>query len=155
MTYKIFCDIRYIIGSFLVIISIFSLYLVNIKSFLINDKTFHYNFNKAVLDKSRILDLEGDDIIVFLHIQKTGGSTFGRHLVKNLVVEPPCEWTPNKKACHCVTKNNRLWLFSRYSIGWRCGLHADWTELHDCVEEWFEENDVRSRKIRRLVVEGE
>ena len=22
---------------------------------------------------------------------------------------------------------------SRYSTGWACGLHADWTELKECV----------------------
>jgi len=26
------------------------------------------------------------------------------------------------------------WLFSRYSTGWKCGLHPDWTELVGCVD---------------------
>ncbi|XP_078738921.1 uncharacterized protein LOC144952400 [Lampetra fluviatilis] len=30
------------------------------------------------------------------------------------------------------------WLFSRFSTGWRCGLHADWTELRACVPALFE-----------------
>jgi len=28
-------------------------------------------------------------------------------------------------------------LFSRYSTGWRCGLHADWTELTGCVDKYL------------------
>ena len=25
------------------------------------------------------------------------------------------------------------WIFSRFSSDWACGVHADWTELNDCV----------------------
>ena len=28
---------------------------------------------------------------------------------------------------------HRYWLFSRYSTGWKCGLHADYTELTECL----------------------
>ena len=110
-----------------------------------------YNFSKHDLDKSRQIDREGNDVLVYLHIQKTGGASFGRHLVHNLEVDPPCICEENRKKCHCVTKNNRIWLFSRHSTGWMCGLHADWTELTDCVDQWFHDNDVPSRKSRRLV----
>ena len=115
-----------------------------------SDTSFHYKFNKDALDKTRQINLEGDDILVYLHIQKTGGASFGRHLVHNLDVDPPCECFPGVKRCRCFTKNNRIYLFSRHSTGWACGLHADWTELHDCVEEWFKSNDVISRTLRRL-----
>jgi hypothetical protein len=40
-----------------------------------------------------------------------------------------------------------MWLFSRYSTGWRCGLHADWTELKDCVAEYL--NDKEGYRDRR------
>ena len=116
------------------------------------DLAFHYEFNQNTLDKSRHIDLESNDILVFVHIQKTGGSTFGRNLVKNLDVDPPCQCFPNKKGCSCRTKNNQLWLFSRYSTGWVCGVHADWTEINDCMEEWFQKHDVKSRKRRRFVL---
>merc|ERR1712037_1084823 len=55
--------------------------------------------------------------------------------------------------CECFTPNGRYkdkngeldvtegegrnWLFSRYSTGWRCGLHADWTELTGCVDNYL------------------
>lgn len=43
-----------------------------------------------------------------------------------------------KKRCNCLRPNNNreFWLFSRYSTGWACGLHADYTELFvsGCVD---------------------
>lgn len=41
-----------------------------------------------------------------------------------------CTCQRKKKRCYCFRPNrNENWLFSRYSTGWKCGLHADWTEL--------------------------
>ncbi|CAG5127322.1 unnamed protein product [Candidula unifasciata] len=111
-------------------------------------KVFKHNFSEAVLNKERRLNLEGEDVLIYLHIQKTGGATFGRHLVHNLDVDFPCECKAHIKKCVCVTRNSRRWLFSRHATGWMCGLHADWTELTDCVDKWFKRNDVKSRKHR-------
>lgn len=50
-------------------------------------------------------------------------------------------------------ESNRYWLFSRYSMGWKCGLHADWTELTDgCVERTMdpESEKRKSGQKRRL-----
>ena len=77
--------------------------------------------------------IEGEYVIVFLHIQKTGGSIFGRHLVKNIDLQKPCLCYKDQKRCDCKNSKNRIWLVSRYSTGWMCGLHADWTELQNCV----------------------
>ncbi|XP_073530348.1 heparan-sulfate 6-O-sulfotransferase 1 isoform X1 [Phyllobates terribilis] len=86
------------------------------------------------LDRSLTFDMKGNDVIVFLHIQKTGGTTFGRHLVQNVRLEVPCDCRPGQKKCTCYRPNRRdTWLFSRFSTGWSCGLHADWTELTSCV----------------------
>lgn len=48
-------------------------------------------------------------------------------------------WFAFKRRCECFRPNsvNSNWLFSRYSIGWKCGLHADWTELRECVDEYL------------------
>ncbi|KAK6195799.1 hypothetical protein SNE40_001154 [Patella caerulea] len=95
------------------------------------------------------IDFEKEDVIVFLHIQKTGGTFFGRNLVKNLDVDPPCICGfKGKKRCDCFTKNRKIWLFSRYSTGWLCGLHADWTELKSCVESKMDEKEGRHRNRR-------
>lgn len=81
-------------------------------------------------------NIQASDVIVFLHIQKTGGTTFGKHLVRHLQLDHPCRCIKYRKRCRCYRPNSktRWWLFSRYSTGWGCGLHADWTELTSCVD---------------------
>ncbi|KAG7248405.1 hypothetical protein CRUP_035719 [Coryphaenoides rupestris] len=86
------------------------------------------------LERHVEFNIRGEDVIVFLHIQKTGGTTFGRHLVQNIDLERPCECKPGQKKCTCHRPGKaESWLFSRFSTGWSCGLHADWTELTNCV----------------------
>ncbi|XP_007258715.2 heparan-sulfate 6-O-sulfotransferase 2 isoform X1 [Astyanax mexicanus] len=93
-----------------------------------------FHFSAADLDRVVDFNIKGDDVIVFLHIQKTGGTTFGRHLVRNIQLERPCECRAGQKKCTCYRPGKReTWLFSRFSTGWSCGLHADWTELTNCV----------------------
>lgn len=86
----------------------------------------------------RVFNISGHDVIVFLHIQKTGGTYFGKNLVKNLVLERKCirsdQIKTTKARFECKRpKSNETWLYSRYSTGWLCGLHADWTTLSSCV----------------------
>jgi len=86
------------------------------------------------------------DVMVFLHIQKTGGTTFGKHLVQDIDLAKPClchrrRNRLNRRKLHCDcfrpgTKDSN-WLFSRYSTGWKCGLHPDWTELTGCVDKYL------------------
>lgn len=99
---------------------------------------------------NRGFDITGRDVIVFLHIQKTGGTTFGRHLVRDLNLETPCICPRKRKRCDCFRPNtiNEQWLFSRYSTGWKCGLHADWTELTDCVESALDEYEGLAKRRR-------
>ncbi|XP_053735042.1 heparan-sulfate 6-O-sulfotransferase 2 isoform X2 [Synchiropus splendidus] len=93
-----------------------------------------FNFSRADLYRAVDFNIKGDDVIVFLHIQKTGGTTFGRHLVRNIQLERPCECHAGQKKCTCYRPGKKeTWLFSRFSTGWSCGLHADWTELTRCV----------------------
>ncbi|KAL0156505.1 hypothetical protein M9458_047751, partial [Cirrhinus mrigala] len=42
-----------------------------------------YYFPIKDLERNIDFEIKGEDVIVFLHIQKTGGTTFGRHLVQN------------------------------------------------------------------------
>jgi len=86
------------------------------------------------------------DVMVFLHIQKTGGTTFGKHLVQDIDLARPClchrrRNRLNRRKLHCDCfrpgTQDRNWLFSRYSTGWKCGLHPDWTELTSCVDKYL------------------
>ena len=116
-----------------------------------------------------------NDVMVFLHIQKTGGTTFERHLVRDIDLEAPCKcihtskkrrkklefddygyrkkWFAGRCDCFRPSTNTNLaltrssWLFSRYNTGWKCGLHADWTELTECVDSYLDaEEGVTNRR---------
>ncbi|GAB0179270.1 heparan-sulfate 6-O-sulfotransferase 3 [Grus japonensis] len=97
--------------------------------------------------------MRGRDVIVFLHIQKTGGTTFGRHLVRNIRLEQPCYCRAGQKkcACHRPGGDKDTWLFSRFSTGWSCGLHADWTELTSCVPAAMERRGCAGNRTLRYV----
>lgn len=61
----------------------------------------------------------------------------------------PCECQRKRKRCYCFRPNrNENWLFSRYSTGWKCGLHADWTELISCVDLELDKNEGEIAKRR-------
>ncbi|XP_029918618.1 heparan-sulfate 6-O-sulfotransferase 2 isoform X2 [Myripristis murdjan] len=112
-----------------------------------------FNFTKADLNRAVDFNIKGDDVIVFLHIQKTGGTTFGRHLVRNIQLERPCECHAGQKKCTCYRPGKKeTWLFSRFSTGWSCGLHADWTELTSCVPSVMDTRDTPPN-LPRLVKE--
>lgn len=106
----------------------------------------------------KYFDFSGEDIMIYLHIQKTGGTTFGRQLVENLpnLCEPRFDKSGKAlKRRHCGRKvensensknsekktdytSENTWIFSRFSTGWACGLHADYTELNECLPEYWE-----------------
>lgn len=82
-------------------------------------------------------------ILVFIHIQKTAGSEFERAIVRRLTFQSQssCQCPTNnqrmkrpnvKLRCNC-TRYNQPWLISRFSVGWLCGVHADWTNYHRCL----------------------
>ncbi|XP_045201171.2 heparan-sulfate 6-O-sulfotransferase 2-like [Mercenaria mercenaria] len=114
-----------------------------------------YNdFEESDIAHSYKVKLDEEDVIVFLHVQKTGGTSFGRHLVKNMDLESPCKCYRKKKRCDCYTKKKTIWLFSRYSTGWMCGLHADWTELTTCVEAAMNKKEklIRPRRYYYITI---
>lgn len=113
-----------------------------------------FNFSKADLNRVVDFNIKGDDVMVFLHIQKTGGTTFGRHLVRNIQLERPCECHAGQKKCTCYRPGKKeTWLFSRFSTGWSCGLHADWTELTSCVPSRMDSREVPENLSRLVTIE--
>lgn len=42
---------------------------------------------EEVLNDEFQFDMDANDVMVFLHIQKTGGTSFGKHLVRDLDLE--------------------------------------------------------------------
>ncbi|XP_013791780.1 heparan-sulfate 6-O-sulfotransferase 3-like [Limulus polyphemus] len=104
--------------------------------------------------KTARFDIRKSDVIVFLHIQKTCGSTFGWHLVRDLDLEKPCQCREEYKICKCYRPNSytRFWLLSRNSLGWKCGIHADWTEMTNCVDLAMNRAEGKVRKRRYFYV---
>lgn len=85
-------------------------------------------------------NIKNEDMMVLLHIQKTGGTTFEKHLVHDLIVPFPCICYDERRRCRCPKQHRKpktagesTWLISRFSTGWICGLHADFEELYDCL----------------------
>ena len=78
---------------------------------------------KETIPYEKNFDINGTDIIVFLHMQKTGGSTFGRHLVFDLQLERRCEKKlikknkKTKKRTCLRPSDDSEWLFSRFTTG--------------------------------------
>uniref|UniRef100_A0A8C9X4I9 Heparan-sulfate 6-O-sulfotransferase n=1 Tax=Sander lucioperca TaxID=283035 RepID=A0A8C9X4I9_SANLU len=115
--------------------------------------TSKFNFTERDLDRHVDFNIRGDDVMVFLHIQKTGGTTFGRHLVKNIQLEQPCDCMPGQRKCTCHRPGRAdSWLFSRFSTGWSCGLHADWTELTSCVPVVMNKRDKKSAQKNKSML---
>ena len=112
-------------------------------------KVFHFNLNK--------------DVLVFVHIQKTGGSDFDRNIVKHLLRNKHNKWIKSCNFIHNSTNNTTIkpilkkikfkkfackrdiaiakqdinWYFSRQTFGWICGLHPDYTDLSKCVKTFY------------------
>ncbi|KAK4473231.1 hypothetical protein MN116_004404 [Schistosoma mekongi] len=85
-------------------------------------------------------------VLVFVHIQKTAGTLVERRLVKDGLVGKTCHCF-GRKRCNCQNPNGNTWLVSRYSTGWLCGLHADLTELQECVDNKL--NKIDRRIVKR------
>lgn len=98
---------------------------------------------EQIRTKNDSFDISSKDIITLLHIQKTGGTSFERHLVQDLQVERPCSCNQDGRRCSCPRRAkddekprlivDSTWLISRFSTGWICGLHPDWGQLTKCL----------------------
>ncbi|XP_017773835.1 PREDICTED: heparan-sulfate 6-O-sulfotransferase 2 isoform X1 [Nicrophorus vespilloides] len=106
-----------------------------------------------MLNDDFAFDMDSHDVMVFLHMQKTGGTSFGKHLVHDLDLQRPCTCPITPKRCYCFRPHsNQSWLFSRYTTGWKCGLHADWTELTNCVDAKLDELEGHIAKRRYFYI---
>jgi len=68
-----------------------------------------------IIGTTEKFDMTSDDVMVFLHIQNTGGNVFVRHIVEDLIIDSPCNCNLNhRKRCQCLRPNrpHSQWLFS-------------------------------------------
>ena len=100
---------------------------------------------------SNAFDPHGRDTLVFLHIPKTGGSDFLRHLVTLMRDgEPLCSFSQlkqkkngKKERAYCprsglvkavpTTPLQDPWFVAEKTIGWHCGLHPFYSEYLSCI----------------------
>ncbi|XP_071111763.1 heparan-sulfate 6-O-sulfotransferase 3-B-like [Haliotis cracherodii] len=112
----------------------------------------HYFLNQDLI-RSFNVSVNGSDVIVFLRIQKTGSTTFARHMQEHFNVSPWCQCNQFlSKQCDCYEKWKSNVLFQRTITDWPCGLHADWTYLHECAEGEMNERHGQEIKQRHLYV---
>jgi len=57
---------------------------------------------RAIIDNDISFNESGSDVMVILHIQKTGGTTFEKHIVQDLTLQQPCVCWKRKKRCSCA-----------------------------------------------------
>ena len=107
-------------------------------------------------------DQTGRDSLVFIHIPKTGGSDFLRHLVTlQQDGQPLCSvyeeaQTSRKKKrergfCprhrgakyNSTTEDVMPWLISEKTLGWHCGLHPFYSEYISCIS-------LESTRVKRI-----
>ena len=97
-------------------------------------------------------------ILVYIHIQKTGGSHFLAHLVSSTRNDKPLCSRPSLKyknklkrkrdivVCpiHSFSEDDNqlpeMWLASEKTYGWVCGLHPFLMEMKDCIPVYYREN---------------
>ena len=98
------------------------------------------------------------DLMVFLHIEKTGGTEFELKLVQNLttydkkkgVWRHACKYYPDRFHKYICTRDGKLhesnyyinnWLYCRPTFGWTCGVHADYTKFLSCFKDNQQNNE--------------
>jgi len=70
---------------------------------------------RAIRDAGVLFNASGSDVLVILHIQKTGGTSFEKHIVQDLVMDKPCICWKKRKRCKCPRplKSEKTFLFLR------------------------------------------
>ncbi|KAH9487904.1 Heparan-sulfate 6-O-sulfotransferase 3-B, partial [Bulinus truncatus] len=96
-------------------------------------------------------NINKSDVMVVMHIQKTGGTTFETFLAHHTNIKPPCHcsvvmYNYKRDVCSCLNNKGQDWMVNRHSTGWVCGVHADFTDLTECVDKWFNSQDNERRR---------
>lgn len=92
------------------------------------------------------------DLLVFIHIEKTGGTLFQDKFVQNLTIfdkkqnktKAACRLRPKNKYYYNCFRDEKItnlssidanWILMRRTVGWLCGVHSDYTKIKACVEK--------------------
>lgn len=120
------------------------------------------HFERRLSSESNFsFDPNGRDALVFIHIPKTGGSAFLRHLVTleaedgalctETISQPGKRervWCPKHRGekYDATLNESNPWLISEKTMGWYCGLHPFYSEYKSCIS-LESKKDVSLRKF--------
>ncbi len=111
------------------------------------------------------------DVLVFLHIQKTGGTKFSMNIINHLQIYDPVksDW---KKACRLKSesikelrfknhvyicprvRSTENWFFTWHTFDYLvCGNHADFMRLQNCLPHLYQNKSVRSYEYISIIRE--
>ncbi|XP_059166220.1 heparan-sulfate 6-O-sulfotransferase 2-like [Physella acuta] len=95
------------------------------------------------------VNINGNDVIVALHIPRTGMSIVSNHIITASSI--PCTCRGNMTKCRCLNRQGDHWFFHSYnSTGYVCGQTTDFTTLTSCdVDHWYKTSGHDSRPYRR------
>ena len=106
----------------------------------LSNKNRSVNLNRAMKDNQNLIDLRNAEnyVLAFIHIQKTGGTTFEKMLTNIEGLECRCPVKKPLGNCKCLRSKGDPWIVARYvgfdiSKSWPCGLHPDYTMLKKCI----------------------
>ena len=57
---------------------------------------------RLILESNITFNVSHSDVLVLLHIQKTGGTSFEKHIVQDLQIQNPCVCWKRRKRCKCT-----------------------------------------------------
>jgi hypothetical protein len=80
---------------------------------------------RAIVHSGVKFNASKSDILVLLHIQKTGGTSFEKHIVQDLDVEQPCVCWKRKKRCKCPRPGSNK------------GKQNFWIKKSNCKKLWY------------------
>ncbi|XP_046377922.2 heparan-sulfate 6-O-sulfotransferase 2-like [Haliotis rufescens] len=93
------------------------------------------------IDVARDLPFDvNKDVFAPLNIPKTGTQVLVYYITHNSDIKPRCRFF-KAKGFMCVSATNSTWLLGESKKGSNCGSNSDWTELTECIEARFGENE--------------
>jgi heparan sulfate 6-O-sulfotransferase HS6ST1 len=128
--------------------------LIEKNELLIYEASGYFDSNIFTIEKDFNF---GEDTFAQIHIQKTGGTAFENHLLNDLQIlrngkkwESACTTNlkEKRKVCKYAVFKKHL-IRDRYTCR-NCDIHADFTELHNCIMQDFK-NRISYNPIIKMV----
>ncbi|VDK47541.1 unnamed protein product [Cylicostephanus goldi] len=84
------------------------------------ESSWDTSFTHLMSSPENGFSITGNDVLVFVHIQKTAGTSFEKFLVRHLKTEHPCQCIKGKKRCTCSRPDRP----DEFDVRGRSSLHC-------------------------------